>query len=73
MQFGVTSIKASIEKSASNWLPVLPLKKQGFVLDKQAFWDGWYLRYGIPLPRLPIHCVCGAAFNVQHVQEADLY
>ena len=60
------ALEASIENGASNWLTVLPLKKQGFVLDKQAFWDGLYIRYGIPLPRLPINCVCGAAFNVQH-------
>ena len=30
------------------------------------FWDSVYLRFGIQLPRLPVSCVCGAKFDVQH-------
>jgi hypothetical protein len=60
------AIEGSIENGASNWLTVLPLKNQGFFLDKQAFWDGLYLRYGIPLPRLPPICACGVPFDIQH-------
>ena len=37
-----------------------------FYLNKQVFWDSVYLRFGIQLPRLPVKCVCGSKFDVEH-------
>ena len=54
------------ENRASSWLNVLPLKTQGYALDKQSFRDALFTRYGIPLKRLPSHCVCGETFSVEH-------
>ena len=58
--------EAITEKGASNWLNALPLRDHGFFLNKQTFWDTIHLRYGIPLRRLPIKCVCNQSFNVEH-------
>ena len=60
------ALEASQEKGASSWLNVLPLKSQGFFLDKQSFRVAIYTRYGIPHKRLPSHCVCGTKFTVEH-------
>lgn len=60
------TIEASLEIGASNWLTSLPIKKYGFILDKQSFWDSLYIRYNIPLKRLPTTCVCGASFKIEH-------
>ena len=49
--------EAITEKGASNWLNAMPLKDHDFYLNKQTFWDTINLRYGIPLPRLPMKCV----------------
>jgi len=60
------ALEAAQEKGASNWLNVLPLKSQGYALDKQSFRDAIFTRYGIPLQRLPSHCVCGNTYTVEH-------
>ena len=54
------------EKGASNWLTALPLKKYNFHLNKQEFRDAVYLRYGLPLSKLPCNCVCGARYSIDH-------
>ena len=54
------------ENGASIWLTVIPIKTNGFFLEKQAFWDAIGIRYNIPLERLPTLCVCGDSFNLQH-------
>ena len=54
------------EKGASIWLSTLPLRDEGYCLNKQEFWDLVKLRYGWPLSRLPTQCICGAQYNVQH-------
>ena len=54
------------EKGASIWLSALPLKGEGYYLNKQEFWDLVKLSYGWPLSLLPIQCICGAQCNVQH-------
>ena len=59
-------LDAASEKGASSWLNSLPLKAHNFYLNKQIFWDTIYLRYGIPIPRLPTNCVCSAKFNIEH-------
>ena len=60
------ALEASQEKGASSWLNALPLKTQGFLLDKQSFRVAIFTRYGIPHKRLPSHCVCGAKFSLEH-------
>ena len=59
-------LEVSSEVGASSWLNAIPLKKYGFHLEKQSFRDALYLRYAVPLPRLPQKCVCGAPFNEVH-------
>ena len=44
----LTALEASQEKGASSWLNALPLKSQGFLLDKQSFRVAIYTSYGIP-------------------------
>eukprot|EP00111_Clytia_hemisphaerica_P014707 TCONS_00043349-protein len=53
-------------KGASIWLSTLPLKEEGFQLDKGVFWDLIKIRYGKPLSRLPEICSCSARFDLQH-------
>ena len=60
------SIEASTENGVSIWLTVLPIKRNGFFLDKQALWDAMQIRYNIPLERLPTLYVWGDSFNLQH-------
>ena len=60
------SIEASKEKGASVWLTVVPIRRNGFFLEKQAFWDAIRIRYNVPLERLPTLCVCRDSFNLQH-------
>ena len=46
-------IDISREKGASLWLTTLPIKDEGFQMDKQSFWDLIRIRYGHQLTRLP--------------------
>lgn len=59
-------VEAASENGASIWLTVLPIKENGFFLEKQAFWDAIRIRYNIPLERMPSSCVCGNTFDIQH-------
>ena len=54
------------EQGASSWLNALPLRAYDFYLEKQAFWDALRLRYGIPLSKMPLNCICGASNNIEH-------
>ena len=56
----------SCEKGASTWLTALPLKEYGFDLSKEEFWDALCLRYGWRPLDLPLTCVCGAPFSIDH-------
>ena len=50
-------------------LPVgsLPyLKDEGYVVNKQSFWDLIRIRYGWELSRLPETCECGRKFTKEH-------
>ena len=61
------SIQASAnENGASIWLTVLPIKQNGFFLDKKAFWDATRIRYVMPLERIPTSYECGCPFDIQH-------
>ena len=57
--------EAITEAGASNWLTTIPLKNQGFYLDKRTFWDALCLRYNTGLRRMPEKCVCGNHYNIK--------
>ena len=54
------------EQDSPSWLTVLPIKQLGLSLSKAEFWDAVYLRYGLLLKRLPIHCGCSKGYTAQH-------
>ena len=54
------------EKGASSWLSALPVEEHGFALHKGAFRDTLFLCYGWLPSGLPVHCVCGQGFSVDH-------
>ncbi len=56
----------AVEKGASSWLSVIPLRDHGFDLSKSSFRDALCLRYGWELPNTPSLCVCGHAFTTDH-------
>ena len=56
----------NLKTSTSAWLTTLPIKDEGYVLNKQCFWDLICLRYGWRLKHIPETCPCGKAFNFQH-------
>ena len=60
------ALKAAGEKGASSWMTAVPSYDHGTILHKEAFVDACYMRYGWDLPGLPVSCVCGAAFSLQH-------
>ena len=44
----------------------MPVRKFNYVLNKQPFWNSIRLRFGWPIPVLPVSCSCGESFNAQH-------
>ena len=64
-------LEATTEKGASSWLTTMPLRNHDLYLNKQEFWDAVYMRYGIPLPRLPSTCVCKKSFTVEHAMSCQ--
>ena len=54
------------EKDASIWLTAIPLRVQGFCLNKQEFRDALCFRYGWQLKHVLHDCVCGTPFLVDH-------
>ena len=53
-------------KGASAWLTALPLRDEGYQLNKREFFDALALRYRWAVKRLPILCVCGKKFDPDH-------
>ena len=51
------------EKGASSWLTSLPFNLD---LHKGAFHDAVALRYGWLPKNIPMHCLCGSSFTVDH-------
>ncbi len=47
-------------KGSSAWLNALPLKDEGYSLNKREFFDAVTLRYRWDVKRLPNHCVCSS-------------
>ena len=56
-------------KGASAWLTTLPLKSEGYVLNKREFFDALALRYRWRLKYLPTRCVCGKPFSMDHAMQ----
>ena len=44
----------------------LPLKEEGFSLNKREFFDALYMRYRWEMKRLPINCACSRKFDMDH-------
>lgn len=61
------SLKAAQEKGASSWLAALPIKRLGYVLNKQEFRDGICLRYGWQVKNTPKFCACGENNTIDHI------
>ena len=58
--------EANQENGSYNWLTTLPIKENGYDLNKEQFWDALRIRYNWELPRLPSECSCGNKFNLAH-------
>ena len=56
----------NLKTGASSWLTTLPIKEEGYVLNKQSFWDLLSIRYDWKLKRNPSQCRCGNTFDLQH-------
>ena len=54
------------EKGASTWLTSIPLKRYGFRLNKQQFWDAICMRYDLQLKDVPKFCQCGSSYSINH-------
>lgn len=61
-----TLMQINSEKGASSWLTTLPIKDEGFQLDKQSFWDLLKIRYDHQLTKVPEKCACGSPFDLTH-------
>ena len=59
-------------KGASAWLTSLPLKEEGFSLNKREFFDAIHLRYRWTLRRLPSKCGCKKSFTTDHAMQCPL-
>ena len=57
------SFEAASEHGASCCLPIA---EHGLAMPKGEFRDALCLRFGWQLARLPLSCVCGKSFNVEH-------
>ena len=62
----------SNKTGSSNWISVIPMCEFNYVLNKQQFWDSIRLRYGWPIPGLPVSCSCGKGFSTPcHARRED--
>ena len=59
-------LELAAEKGASNLLVTLPLRDQGFVLNRSEFMDAVNIRYHRQLKGVPQTCPCGEVFNITH-------
>ena len=65
-------VSLSGDKGASSWLSALPVEEHGFALHKGAFRDAICLRYGWLPIGLPMHCVCGQGFSINHAMNCPI-
>ena len=59
-------MKLNQEQNASSWLTSLTFKEEGYIVNKQCFFDLIRTRYGWQLDRLPSKCECGSTFSIDH-------
>jgi len=57
---------------ASIWLTTLPLKEENYVLNKQEFFDGVYMRHMWEMKNLPSTCACDEKFTLEHAISCHL-
>ena len=60
------AVELALEKGASNWLTVIPVKEMNFNLNKREFRDAIKLRYDWEITDTPAICTCGDLFTVDH-------
>ena len=60
------AVELAMEKGASNWLTVIPIKEMNFNLNKREFKDTIKLRYEWEISDIPAICTCGDLFSVDH-------
>ena len=60
------TISNASAKGPSNWLNVLPLAEEGYVLNKEEFRDDMAMRYSKHILGLPSKCACGSNFDPVH-------
>ena len=54
------------QQGASIWLTTLPIKEEGYTINKNCFWNLLRLRYGWQLQRLLTTCEFGTRFTMDH-------
>jgi hypothetical protein len=59
------------EPGASSCVGALPLKEQGFNLNKSEFNDALCIRYDKPLKNLPSKCSCSKPFTLTHAMNCN--
>ena len=68
-------MKRTIEQlsapGASAWVGALPLRDQGFNINKSEFNDALCLRYDKPLKNLPSKCACEKPFTITHAMNCN--
>ena len=62
----VRILELAAERGASSWLTSLPLKRYGFLLNKQEWQDAICLRYDFKIKGVSKTCVCGEDYSVNH-------
>ena len=62
----IRAMELASEKGASSCVVALPIAEHNFALHKGSFRDALCLRYGWKPTRMPLHCVCGCNFSVEH-------
>ena len=60
------AIELALEKGASDWLTVIPIREMTFNLNKRKFRDAIKLRYDWEITDIPAICTCGDLFTVDH-------
>ena len=60
------AVTLALEKGTSSWLTAIPIAEHNFFFHKSAFCDTLALQYGWQLVCLPVKCVCGLDFTVEH-------
>ena len=63
---GKNLIDLASEKGASSWLTSLPLKRGGFRLNKQQWYDSISIRYNLQPNDTPNKCACGKDYSINH-------